>query len=417
MTDLTAQPIHHTTCRICHAPLLPILSLGSQYLSDFPAAPDTKAYPPVPLDLTRCSAPQCGLVQLAHTTPQAWMYSQYWYRSGVNESMRAELKHVVEGLVRYAPSDRQHLTVADIGANDGTLLSYYPEALGGRRCSRVAWEPAKNLYEACRPHAEVLFPDFFHASASEWHGQVHCLSSVAMFYDLDDPHQFVGDVANLLHKTGVWVIQQAYLGNMLATTGYDNIGHEHLEYYHLAPLEGLLASHGLEVFHVEKRKINGGSFRTYVGWKGRHPVQGSVAAMREEEAELFKEPETLWTIFGYNVRSRITELQDALDVARIKGPVDLLGCSTKGSTLLQTVKIDHHKIRQAWERSPEKVGRYYGVTGIPIVAEEEGRRDPPATLLCTPWQFRDSLVKREAGYLKDGGAILFPLPTVELVRG
>src|ERR1700682_1440755 len=84
-----------TTCRSCGASLVPILSLGPTYLSDFPRSAGTKAHPPMPLDLVRCTSPTCGLVQLAHTTPPDWMFSTYWYRSGVNESMIAELADIV----------------------------------------------------------------------------------------------------------------------------------------------------------------------------------------------------------------------------------------------------------------------------------------------------------------------------------
>jgi hypothetical protein len=415
MTDL--KPVHHTTCRICHADLVPILSLGEQYLSDFPASADTKAYPPVPLDLVRCENPKCGLVQLAHTTPREWLYSQYWYRSGVNESMRAELRDVVEGGLRYLDT-RKPLIVADIGANDGTLLSMYPQILGDQVATRIAWEPAKNLYEACRPHAEVLFPDFFHAPAREWHGNVHLLTMIACFYDIEDPHALVGDVCNLLNKQGVWIIQQAYLPDMLDASGYDNIGHEHLEYYHLHPLEGLLASHGLEVFAVEHRAINGGSFRTYVGWKGRHPVEPSVGLMRALEVPLLVHAEDHWLQFAERVAARISELREGLAILHNAGnSVDIYGASTKGSTLLQTCGIDARTIRQCWERSPEKYGRYYGVTGIPIVPEAEGRADPPAALLVLPWGFKESFVAREQDYLKAGGKLIFPLPTVEVVGG
>ncbi|HEY9016199.1 MAG TPA: hypothetical protein VIM84_14185, partial [Gemmatimonadales bacterium] len=94
MTDATAPRVA-SHCRICGGDLLPILSLGDQALSDFPHSPDAQL-PRVPLELTRCADPTCGLVQLRHTTPREWLYRQYWYRSGVNETMRAELQNIVE---------------------------------------------------------------------------------------------------------------------------------------------------------------------------------------------------------------------------------------------------------------------------------------------------------------------------------
>lgn len=422
--DPNTTPTTRTTCRICLAPLEPILTLGPQYLPDFPRTAGGPLHPPVPLDLTRCSSDSCGLVQLRHTTPRDWLYREYWYRSGVNETMVEELRSVVEGALRWTEVSTKGLTVADIGANDGTLLRLWPEVLGRpgqpvRGLTRIAWEPAKNLYQALRPHAEVLIPDYFQVGGTDgWERNVHAISSVAMFYDLDDPDSFVAGIARILHPQGVWVVQQAYLPSMLAQTGYDNIGHEHLEYYHLAPLEALLARHGLEVFHVEHRAINGGSFRAYCGWAGAHLVQQPVYHMRAEEAAsgLLSHPEALWAAFSLGVRTRVEQLSALLGSYEAAGAaVDLYGASTKGSTLLQTCGIDARQIRQAWERSPEKLGRYYGATGIPIVGEEEGRADPPSALLVTPWAFREAFLAREVEYLRAGGRIVFPLPNVEVI--
>lgn len=419
-----AQPVIHTHCRICSSPLTTLLSLGAQYLCDFPASADFPPYPAVPLTLARCTSSTCGLVQLTHTTPREWMYRHYWYRSGTNESMIAELRNVVEsGLAVLNPRSPKGLVVGDIGANDGTLLAQYPEVLKRLHGSvhgltRIAWEPARNLYQACRPHCEVLFPDFFGGTAAsvETPVKIHLLTAIAMFYDLEDPHAFIADVAASLHKDGVCIIQQAYLLDMLRTSGYDNIGHEHLEYYHLQPLEALLAAHGLEVFHVERRAINGGSFRVYVGWIGRHPVQESVALLRAQEADVLSDLPRVWYQFALQTDTRIHELKHLLEkCASWHLAVDIYGASTKGATLLQACGIDKGLIRQCWERSPEKCGRFYGTTGIPIVPEAEGRSDPPAVLLVLPWAFRESFVAREQEFLAQGGSIIFPLPTVEVV--
>jgi NDP-4-keto-2,6-dideoxyhexose 3-C-methyltransferase len=202
---------------------------------------------------------------------------------------------------------------------------------------------------------------------------------------------------------------------MLDAVGYDNICHEHLEYYHLAPMETLLAAHGLEVFHVERRQINGGSFRAYIGWQGRHEIDPSVARMRAEERERFADPAALWQAFAHLTNQRQAELMVAVDLIAEFGPVDVYGASTKGNTLLQACHLDARTIRQAWERSPEKIGRYISVTGIPIVSEEAGRREPPAALLVLPWGFRQAFVAREQGYLATGGRLIFPLPQVEVV--
>ena len=93
------------------------------------------------------------------------------------------------------------------------------------------------------------------------------ITSVAMFYDLENPHTFVEDIKKCLDKDGVWIIQMNYLGLMLENNTFDNISHEHLEYYSLLSLENLFRRHDVESFDVELNDVNGGSFRIYVRHK------------------------------------------------------------------------------------------------------------------------------------------------------
>lgn len=410
---------HRTICRICAASLTPLFSLGSLALSDFPHSAGTRIHPLVPLDLTRCTNPTCGLVQLAHTTPPAWLYEgTYWYHSGVNEVMRAELLDVVREVCKRVEVPKGGVVV-DIGANDGTLLSQYATVLGPQRAPlTVAYEPAVSHYDALRPHAKVVFPEYFQVDRA-WgpSTKARVVTAIAMFYDLDDPNQFVQDLTKILHQDGVVVIQQAYLPSMLASTDFTNLCHEHLGYYHLAPLEVSLEAHGLRVVDVELRAINGGSFRVYVQFAGRGVVSPRVAQRRAEEARLMEHADLLVETFVSRACAIRTQLQALVQGYQDQAiPLDLYAASTKANTLLQWCGLDARSIRQAWERSPEKIGRYVGVSGIPIVSEAEGRADPPAALLVGAWQFREAFLQREAEYLAQGGRLIFPLPYVEIVE-
>lgn len=417
MSPRDAEILSHTRCRICKGALEQILTLGSQYLVDFPNAAGTKRHAPVPLDLCRCQSPTCGLVQLAHTTPAAWMYQHhYWYRSGVNESMVAELHDVVEGALKFVDLP-PHAIVVDIGANDGTLLQQYDTLTHARKLTKVAFEPARNLFEVLRPHTTVLMPEFFKVERP-WNAdaKARVVTSIAMFYDLEDPHEFVHDVGKILHQDGIWVIQQSYLPLMLAAGDYTNICHEHVEYYHLQPLEALLDAHDMEVVAVEARAINGGSFRTYVQWKGAREVQPSVAAYREEERLLFDTP-GLYQNFADRVAQVQRQLKAVVQSCVVQGAtIDLYGASTKSQVMLQACGLDGRVIRQAWERSPEKWGRYVGTSGIPMVSEVDARKEPPQVLLMGIWQHKEAALARERGYLESGGQVLLPLPEVEIVE-
>jgi len=398
--------VEERACRACGGRIDSVLNLGMLALSNFPRPQDPPAAT-APLDLCQCQA--CGLVQLRHTIAPDVLFRQYWYRSGINETMRAELQSIVtqaRTIVPVAAGD----VVVDVGANDGTLLRAYPPDV-----LTIAFEPALNLNEALHHHAHLVVADYFPqglAQLESLRGRVKILSSIACFYDLDDPGAFVAAVAEILAPEGVWIVQFQDLHQMLQATAFDNVVHEHLVYYSLRSFERLIAPYGLRVTHAERRAINGGSYRLLVQHNTAGPRDATVAALRQTEQGC----EHWLTLerFAWRVGEARTQIHGAL--AAVPGTIDLYGASTKGNVLLQYCGLDGTLIRQAWERDPEKVGRQT-ITGIPIVSEATGRADPPDLILVGIWQFREAVLRREAAYLEAGGRILFPLPVVDLVEG
>lgn len=399
-----------SSCRVCGGELESILDLGSIHVSTF-LRPEERPAPKVPHDL--CACIDCGLVQLRHTVDPDQLYRQYWYKSGINESMVAELRDVVAAARILVPVDPDDYVI-DIGANDGTLLAAY--GVEGEHPIRVAYEPAKNLYQNLRPRCEALVSDYFPAdSPFPLVHQAKIITSIACFYDLDDPKAFVEAIERVLHPDGVWIVQFQDWDQMRRQHAFDNICAEHLVYYTLRQFETLIDPYDLIVTDAEFRKVNGGSYRLYVRRKG-HVVFPSVANMRAREyacdnwdaLHQFK-----WDCMVARDQIRAA-IQAEIDV---KNTVDLYGASTKANTLLQWCGLTKAQLRYAWERSSDKLGLRTVGTDIPIVAEAIGRSDPPDALLAGIWQFRDSILRREGDYLGEGRRIIFPLPQVDVVTG
>ena len=392
-------------CRSCKSnQLTDIMSLGNQYLSEF--SDDGQKPEQYPLELQLCG--NCTLLQLKHTVPASSLYTEnYGYKSGVNGTIRSDLKEISQKAteqVSLSPGD----VVLDIGANDGTLLSNYPKEI-----YRVAFEPIKKLTQECQEHADLVVNDFFnHKAWQEKMGdkKAKIITVISCFYDLDDPNTFVEGLTKILDERGVLVIQQNYLGGMLAQNAFDNICHEHLEYYSLRSLEHLLNRHGLEVFDVEQNDINGGSFRTYV----RH--MSRVDKMRLAERKLKLENEFTYMLFGMKVKHLGKKLHDFV-VGEVEAgkKIYLYGASTRVQTLLQYCGLDSSLITAAVERNPEKFGKKIASVGIPIISEEQARAEKPDYFLVGPWFFKKEFLEREKEYLADGGHFIFALPELEVV--
>ena len=115
-----------------------------------------------------------------------------------------------------------------------------------------------------------IINDYFNRSSFQnefGNKKAKVITSISMFYDLEDPNAFVDDISKCLDKDGLWIIQMNYLGLMLENNTFDNISHEHLEYYSLLSLSNLLKKHEMDIFDVELNDVNGGSFRVYIKQK------------------------------------------------------------------------------------------------------------------------------------------------------
>ncbi|MBI3255364.1 MAG: class I SAM-dependent methyltransferase [Candidatus Andersenbacteria bacterium] len=411
-----------TGCRVCHSQALTnVLSLGNQYVSDF-VDDNSEKNSRTPLELVLCDAGQggCGLLQLRHTTEQQSLYRNYWYRSGINQTMRDALAHVVKSATNLVHLNKGD-TVLDIGSNDNTLLKAYNR----HDMSRIGFEPATNLMPyAQHPDIRVI-NDFFAAEPFQKASQgqkARIITSIAMFYDLEDPNRFTADIATSLADDGLWIIQMAYLPTMLLDNIFDNICHEHLEYYSLLSLENLLARHNLKVIDVELNDVNGGSYRIYITHTHNdllQPPPGAdkrIATLRDQEKQLQLDTVTPYKDFAERVGGIKEKVVNFIHEAVKAGKqVYVYGASTKGNTLLQYFNLDHTHITAAAERNPDKWGKKTVGTHIPIISEEEARAAQPDYFLVLPWHFMPEFIKREQAYLQAGGHFIAPLPEFKVI--
>lgn len=409
-------------CRTCGSPgLTEVIWLDEQYLS--PTFVKTNkgnqlANIKTPLTLLLCdrtkNAQACGLLQLKEMVNKDLLYTNYFYRSATSATMRADLKDVVRDVEQHvALADGDY--VVDIGANDGTMISYFPNTT-----QRVGVEPAKNIDWSHLDPSVIMVNDYFSKAALEpiiGADKVKVLTSCAMFYDLEYPNKSVADVKSVLASDGVWCIQLSYLPLMFKNMNFYDICNEHLEYYSLHTLQNLMARHQLTIIDASTNSVNGGSVRVFIAHAESHPKPSSSFI------KLYKEEEQLGL---YNVDTyshfyqEMIHLRDKVRAYVIHtiahGKVVLgLGASTKGNVLLQFFGITKDMLPAISERNPEKVGLRTLGTDIELISESDARARQPGCMLVLPWYFKEEIVKREQEYIQNGGILLFPMPYPHLI--
>ncbi len=397
-----------STCRISEAPLVDVFDLGKLPISSFPL-PSDPAPEDHPVVLSLCE--NTGLVQLKHTVDPDEMYSQYWYMSGVNMSMKIALKSIVDQAIGRTriPLEKGDVVI-DIASNDGTLLSFYPQHL-----FRVGIDPAKNIKpQSCDLHINTYFSaDAYIAKMGNKKAKI--ITSIAMFYDLEDPVQFAKDINKILDENGLWIVELSYLPTMLELNSFDTICAEHLEYYSLTSIEHILSKIGMEVEDVELNNVNGGSFRLYIRHKGKAKETEAVRAMREREKNADLTKPSIYFAFASRVEKNKNEMISFLKEQKKLGKKVIgYGASTKGNTILAYYGIGPDLVPYVADRNPIKWGRQT-VTRIPIISEEEARSMNPDYLLAFPYHFMKEFLERETDFLKRGGKFVSPIPKLTFI--
>ena len=402
-------------CRISKSKnLITVLSLGEQYLTGvFPKSKDehiTKG----PLDLVWC--PDSGLLQMKQSYDLGEMYGEnYGYRSGLNQSMVKHLTqkiHYLEKMVQLSDQD----LVIDIGSNDATSLKAYETP-----CRKVGIDPTGQKFKTYYTDDIVLVPDFFSAEVFTRafpKDKAKIITSIAMFYDLEDPNLFVKNIESVLANDGIWHFEQSYMPSMLRTNSYDTICHEHLEFYSFQVVKNILENNGLKVVDVQMNAINGGSFavtacKNKASFRANTPI---IEWLLKQELDMGLDNPKPYRDFEervYRHRKNLTELVQALvsDGKKIIG----YGASTKGNVLLQFCGLTNKHIPFIAEVNEDKFGCFTPGTNIPIISDKEALGMNPDYFLVLPWHFKNSILEREKEYLANGGKFIFPLPEIEII--
>ena len=416
--------IHRKSCRVCgSAALTPVINLGEQHLQGSFVKPGKESPPlrKIPLTLLRCDPTRdekaCGLLQMEHSVPPEVLYSSYWYRSGTNNTMRTHLKGIVDEAVQII--DMKTATVLDIGCNDGTLFDFYPN--GFKKYGVDPSDIAQGIDKTKATVIQDVFPSNELLTTIE-NTKFDIITSIAMFYDLEDPLAFTNAIRTVLAPEGIWIFEMSYMPSMLKMNSYDTICHEHLEYYSLAVIEHILRFSSLKIFNVLENDINGGSLRCYATHVNNFKYKNdkftqNIKRLHQEEFDLELDTDKPYKNFQDRINVHKEELQHLLRNLKKEGKkIHVYGASTKGNTILQWCGIDNRTIDYAAERNPEKYGASTLGTNIPIISEADSRAMNPDYYLVLPWHFKKEIIDREKETVAKGTSLIFPLPTIEIIR-
>lgn len=405
-------------CRISGSTdLISVLSLGDQYLTGvFPKNTNEKITKG-PLELVW--SPESQLLQMRQSYDLGEMYGEnYGYRSGLNQSMVAHLSnkiHHLEKRVELNPGD----CVIDIGSNDATSLKSY-ETKG---IKRIGVDPTGEKFRKYYTDEITLIPDFFPSTQVKnavGGSKVKIITSIAMFYDLEDPIAFARAIHDNLDKNSIWHFEQSYMPSMLRLNSYDTICHEHIEYYSLFNIKYILDRADMKIIDVQMNGVNGGSFAVTAARKDSSLKANDVLInwLFEQELKMGFDTPKPFREFEERVYKHREALKTLIESLSADGKKILAyGASTKGNVVLQFCNLTSQNVLAVAEVNPDKFGCFTPGTNIPIVSEADALKMNPDYYLVLPWHFKEGIIKREQAFLNKGGKLIFPFPEIEIIGG
>lgn len=413
-------------CVVCECPLdLDVAVIGDQYPSAVYLDGVTEkqfGLSKSSLNLSRCSNSHCNLVQLTKPIDLDIVYEHYPYQSGTTATMRMILADVVDEVLSFQPLQPGSV-VLDIGGNDGTLLNQ----IENPKTILVNIDAASNVSQDYDiPNYTYVNSRFNQAAYLELDIPAPTLIfSIAVFYQLHDPLQFLRDVESIMNEDSLFVLQMTYLDSMYAHNIFDNVVHEHVTYFSLSSLMFIAELAGLKIVGARIVNSYGGSLRAYLVKKSSNRAIDSLNSLTSEilitEAHKKTDSTEALVRFGTEFKSWQLIAGEMLDFQfKNYGPIIGMGASTKGNMILQALNIDSTVMPYILDNNIKKIGSRTTGSFIPIV-DEKNLDDLEINMLILPYYYQDFFFKILKPKIRTGEFMEFitplPKPTVARVFG
>lgn len=398
-----------SSCRICNsAKLVEFLDLGDQPPANSLRKDRGEVLPSVPLKLVFCE--DCSTVQLSDTVDPGYLFDHYIWVTGTSATAVEYSDTFCKRVMSHLAPTRKAPFVVEVASNDGTFLKRFQDA----GCDVQGVDPARNIVAIAESRGVPTQASFFDLRVARelraGRGEASVVIARNVIPHVKEVHSIIEGMADLIGDHGIGVIEFHYAGKILEELHYDSVYHEHLFYFSLKTLGGLLGRYGLKLFDVEKSPISGGSLVIYFS---RRDVakSGALAQAEDHESRLGLNDLATWQAFAEQSRQHATKLRTMVEDLRGRGVVAGFGASARSSTLLNFCGLDDSDIDFIFDNNELKQGLYTPGSNIEIVPFK-GNLDSlkrAASVVILAWNFGKEIeaTLRSAGY---AGPIVMPLP-------
>ena len=376
-------------CRSCeNSDLKRVISLGYQPLANNLLNKSNEKIDLYPLEVNYCE--NCHNCQLSVSVDPKKMFTNYLYTSSTSEIFR---NHFISAAKKYVKEFKlKHNTsyIIDVGSNDGVALKPFKD-LGFRKILGI--EPAKNLAKLANKNGIKTFQGFLtKKNLKRIKNKADLILASNVFAHSDKLKEMTECISSLLSKKGIAIIEVQYLVNTLQDLTFDNIYHEHYNYWSLTSLKNFFKHFKLKIFRAEKINTHGGSIRIYLKNSIKHYEEKSVKKILKEEEKFGIKNFQTYKNFGekvYKIRENV--LENINKLKKNNRNIIGYGAPAKATTALNFFGISN-QIDYVIEDNRLKHKKFIPGVKIPIISKDNIIKNNPIVLVLA-WNFFDAIKK------------------------
>ena len=379
-------------CRSCgNSKLKRVLSLGYQPLANNLLDKKDEECELYPLELNYCE--NCHNCQLSVAVDPKKMFSNYLYTSSTSKTFRDHFVKAANKHIKEFKLNSKRSYIVDIGSNDGIALKPFKD-LNYKKILGV--EPAKNLAKLANKNKIKTFNGFLEKkNLKKIKGNADLILASNVFAHSDKLKEMTECMVKLLKKTGTIVIEVQYLLNTLKDLTFDNIYHEHYNYWSLTSLNNFFNQFSIKIFKAEKIDTHGGSIRVYVSKNKKIKIDKSVKRLLLEEKKFGIKNFKTYENFGkkvFKIREKV--IKNIRELKKNNRKIIGYGSPAKATTALNFFGITK-EIDFIVEDNKLKHGKFIPGVKIPIKNKSKinGNNN---TILVLAWNFFNEIKSKNS---------------------
>ena len=379
-------------CRSCgNTKLKRVLSLGYQPLANNLLNKKDEKCELYPLEMNYCE--NCHNCQLSVSVDPKKMFSKYLYTSSTAKSFRDHFEKAANKYIQEFKLKPKKSYVIDIGSNDGVALKPFKD-LKFKKILGV--EPAKNLAKLANKNKIKTFNGFFDEKIlKKINGNADLILASNVFAHSDKLKEMATTMFKLLNKKGTIILEIQYLLNTLKDLTFDNIYHEHYNYWSLTSLINFFNQFDAKIFKTEKIDTHGGSLRVYISKNKKKKIERSVLNLIKEENDFGVKKFKTYQKFAeavYNIRKNV--ISNINKLKKDNKQIIAFGSPAKATTALNFFGISN-QIDFIVEDNKLKQGKYVPGVLIPIKSKSKITEKNP-TIIVLAWNFFNEIKKNNS---------------------